>query len=182
MNREPFLKTLGRNALLAAVLGLVFFAAFPRSDGALWDYFDVFSVALCFTLVGHYIEVLLLMLPGIETGGGKLVRLAGGAVVLRDRALAVASVPARSWGFARVDLGRSVLGCTGNVVALGAADSGQAQLLWFPVCKPLGTRKVARRQMNSGFRVASRTRQRCHSWHSSLVATVRLASWNYSST
>ena len=77
MNREPFLKTLGRNALLAAVLGLVFFAAFPRSDGALWDYFDVFSVALCFTLVGHYIEVLLLMLPGIETGGGKLVRLAG---------------------------------------------------------------------------------------------------------
>ena len=77
MNREPFLKTLGRNALLAAVLGLVFFAAFPRSDGALWDYFDVFSVALCFTLVGHYIEVLLLLLPGIETGAGKLVRLAG---------------------------------------------------------------------------------------------------------
>jgi len=77
MNREPFLLILGRNALLAAVIGVVLFAALPRSDGALWDYFDVFSVALCFTLVGYYIEVLLLMLPGIETGGGKLVRLAG---------------------------------------------------------------------------------------------------------
>jgi len=77
MNREPFLKTLGRNGLLAAVLGLVFFAAFPRSDGALWDYFDVFSVALCFTQDDHYIEALLLMLPGNETGAGKLVRLAG---------------------------------------------------------------------------------------------------------
>ncbi len=77
MNREPFLLILGRNALLAAVIGLVLFAALPRSDGALWDYFDVFSLALCFTLVGYYIEVLLLMLPGIDTGGGKLVRLAG---------------------------------------------------------------------------------------------------------
>jgi hypothetical protein len=78
MSRETFLTTLGRNALLAALLGVVFFFALPRTDGsALWDYFDVFSVALCFTLVGHYVEVLLLRMPGIDTGAGKLVRLAG---------------------------------------------------------------------------------------------------------
>ena len=78
MNRETLLTTLGRNALLAALLGVVFFFALPRTDGgALWDYFDVFSLALCFTLVGHYIEVLLLRMPGIDTGAGKLVRLAG---------------------------------------------------------------------------------------------------------
>jgi len=34
-------------------------------------------LALCFTLVGHYVEVLLLRMPGIDTGPGKLVRLAG---------------------------------------------------------------------------------------------------------
>src|SRR5439155_7839173 len=77
MNRESFLTTLGRNALLAALLGLVLFAALPRGDGVLWDYFDVFTLAFCFTLVGHYIEVLLLRLPGIDTGAGRFVRLAG---------------------------------------------------------------------------------------------------------
>jgi len=77
MNRESFLTILGRNALLAAILAVVFLVAFPRSDGLLWDYFDVFSLALCFTLVGYYVEVLLQRMPGIDTGAGKLVRLAG---------------------------------------------------------------------------------------------------------
>lgn len=77
MSREPFLTTLGRNTVLAALIGLVFFAVLPRSDGLLLDYFDVFTLAFCFALIGHYIEVLLWRLPGINTGAGKLVRLAG---------------------------------------------------------------------------------------------------------
>jgi hypothetical protein len=77
MSRESLLTTLARNAVAAALLGLLLFGILPRSDGAFWDYFDAFSLALCFTLLGHYIEVLLLQLPGIDTALGRLVRLAG---------------------------------------------------------------------------------------------------------
>ena len=77
MTYEPFLKTLARNAFAAALLGLAAFSFLPRSGSFLWDWFDAFTLALCFTLLGHYIEVILLKLPGIDTGVGRLVRLAG---------------------------------------------------------------------------------------------------------
>jgi len=37
----------------------------------------VFSVAFCFTFLGHYIDRLLLALPGIRTGVGPLIRVLG---------------------------------------------------------------------------------------------------------
>src|SRR5204863_142820 len=42
-----------------------------------WDFVDAFSVAFCFTFIGHYVELFLLALPNIETGLGRVVRLAG---------------------------------------------------------------------------------------------------------
>lgn len=74
---EPLLKVLTRNTLAALLLGVVLVIALPRSGALTWDYFDAFVVALCFTLLGYYVEVLLLKIPGIDAGAGWLVRLAG---------------------------------------------------------------------------------------------------------
>ncbi len=77
MNRERLLTTLVRNTIAALVLGAVLLFVLPRHAGLAWDFVDAFTVAFCFTFLGHYVEVLLLMIPGIETGGGRLVRIAG---------------------------------------------------------------------------------------------------------
>jgi len=77
MNRERFLTTLTRNAALAAALAVVFYFALPRQANGWWGYFDAFTLAFCFTFLGHYVEVVLLMVPNIEVGAGRLVRLAG---------------------------------------------------------------------------------------------------------
>ncbi|MGH7569630.1 MAG: hypothetical protein ACREL9_11825 [Gemmatimonadales bacterium] len=77
MTREPFLTALTRNALLAVLLGVVFLVTLPRSDTLAWDYVDVFTLAFCFAFLGYYVEVLLLKVPGIDTGAGRLVRMLG---------------------------------------------------------------------------------------------------------
>ena len=74
---EPFLKTLTRTTILALVLGLVLLGALPRHGSFVSDYVDAFTVAFCFTFVGNYVDRLLLALPGIRTGAGPLVRIAG---------------------------------------------------------------------------------------------------------
>jgi len=38
---------------------------------------DAFTLAFSFTYIGHWVEVVLLKIPGIETGGGKIVRVLG---------------------------------------------------------------------------------------------------------
>jgi hypothetical protein len=58
-------------------LAAVFLVLLPRHASLVWDFVDVFTLAFCFTFLGHYVEVLLLALPGIETGPGRVVRVAG---------------------------------------------------------------------------------------------------------
>lgn len=71
------MKALTRNTLLAIPLALVFFLTLPRQGAVGWDLLDDFTLAFSFTYVGYWVEVLLLKLPGIETGTGFLVRLLG---------------------------------------------------------------------------------------------------------
>jgi hypothetical protein len=74
---EPFLKTLNRATIAAALLGLILLMAVPRHGTFLGDFIDVFIVAFCFTFLAPYIDVFLRALPGIDVGPGRLVRLAG---------------------------------------------------------------------------------------------------------
>jgi len=73
----PFMRALTRNTLAALVLAVGLLVALPRHGSLGSDFVDVFTLAFCFTFLGHYIEALLRALPGIETGPGRLVRLAG---------------------------------------------------------------------------------------------------------
>ena len=68
---------LTRNTLLAVPLTLVFFFALPRQGTLGWDLLDAFTLAFAFTYVGYWVEVLLLKIPGIETGTGLVVRVLG---------------------------------------------------------------------------------------------------------
>jgi len=70
-------KALIRNTLLAVPLALVFFLTLPRQGAIGWDLLDDFTLAFAFTYVGYWVDVLLLKVPGIETGSGFLVRLLG---------------------------------------------------------------------------------------------------------
>ena len=71
------MRALTRNTLLAVPLALVFFFALPRQGALGWDLLDDFTLAFAFTYLGHYVDVVLLKLPGIETGAGRLVRVLG---------------------------------------------------------------------------------------------------------
>jgi hypothetical protein len=74
---ERFLSVVKHATLAAALLGVVLLVALPRHASILTDFADAFTIAFCFTFLGHYIEALLLALPGIRTGVGPLVRVAG---------------------------------------------------------------------------------------------------------
>ena len=72
------MKDLTRNTLLAVPLALLIYTTVLPHHGPLgWDLLDAFTVAFCFTYVGHWVEVFLLKIPGIETGTGKLIRILG---------------------------------------------------------------------------------------------------------
>ena len=71
------MKALTRNTLLALLLALLLVAVLPRRGAFGWDFLDAFTLAFCFTYVGHLVEVLLLKIPGIETPGGKIIRVFG---------------------------------------------------------------------------------------------------------
>lgn len=75
--REPFIRTLTRSTIAALLLSVVLLIAVRRHGSLGSDFVDVFTVAFCFTFLGHYVERLLKALPGIETGAGQLVHLAG---------------------------------------------------------------------------------------------------------
>jgi hypothetical protein len=74
---EPFMKALTRTTLLAGALGLAFLVLLPRHASLASDYVDTFTVAFCFAFLGYYVDRLLLALPGIRSGVGPLVRVAG---------------------------------------------------------------------------------------------------------
>jgi hypothetical protein len=71
------MKALTRNTLLAVPLALLLSAVLPGHGSLGWDFLDAFTLAFCFTYGGHLVEVGLLKIPGIETWGGKIVRVFG---------------------------------------------------------------------------------------------------------
>ena len=71
------MKALTRNTLLAVPLALLFVTVLPRHGTLGWDFLDAFTLAFSFTYVGHLVEVLLLRIPGIQTPGGKIIRVFG---------------------------------------------------------------------------------------------------------
>ncbi|HEV8265368.1 MAG TPA: hypothetical protein VGQ06_10475 [Gemmatimonadales bacterium] len=71
------MRALTRNTILAVPLALVFFVLLPRQGALWWDLLDDFTLAFAFTYVGYWVEVLLLKVPGIDTGAGRLVRVLG---------------------------------------------------------------------------------------------------------
>jgi len=71
------MKALTRSTLLAIPLAFLILTVLPRHGTFLWDYLDAFTLAFSFTYMGHWVEVLLLRIPGIETSSGKIVRVFG---------------------------------------------------------------------------------------------------------
>ena len=71
------MKALTRNTLLAVPLALLLAAVLPSRGAFGWQFLDAFTLAFSFTYVGHLVEALLLRIPGIETPGGKIVRVLG---------------------------------------------------------------------------------------------------------
>ena len=67
------MKALTRNTLLALPLTLLFDAVLS----ARYDLLDAFTLAFSFCYVGYLVEKALLKIPGIETGGGRIIRLLG---------------------------------------------------------------------------------------------------------
>ena len=74
---EPFLKIVTRNTLVALPLGVVLLFALPRHGSLGADFVNTFTLAFCFTFLGHYVDRILLALPEIDTGVGQVVRIAG---------------------------------------------------------------------------------------------------------
>jgi len=77
MTHERFLTVLTRNAALSAGLALILLPFLPRDAGLAWTYGDAFIVALVFTVLGYFTERLLLRIPGIDAGVGRVVRVTG---------------------------------------------------------------------------------------------------------
>ncbi len=73
---ESFRATLTRSTIFAAAAGAVLLVTLPGHGGLVADFVDGFTLAFCFAFLGHYVEVAALALPDIETGVGRLVRLA----------------------------------------------------------------------------------------------------------
>src|SRR5205809_864801 len=61
---EPFFKTLMRTAVVGGGLGILLLLVLPRHASLASDFVDTFAVAFCFTFLGHYVDRLLLALPG----------------------------------------------------------------------------------------------------------------------
>src|SRR3989449_10718672 len=73
---EPFRATLIRGTIFAAAAGAVLLVTLTRHGGLASDFVDAFTLAFCFAFLDHYVEVVALALPDIETGVGRLVRVA----------------------------------------------------------------------------------------------------------
>ena len=67
------MKALTRNTLLAVLVAVLVSLVLPSS----YDFLDAFTIAFSFCYVGYLVERALLKLPGIETGGGRIIRVLG---------------------------------------------------------------------------------------------------------
>jgi len=66
-------RALTRNTLLAVVVAVLVSLVLPSR----YDFLDAFTIAFSFCYVGYLVEKALLKLPGIETGGGRVIRVLG---------------------------------------------------------------------------------------------------------
>jgi len=66
-------RALTRNTLLAVVVAVLISLVLPSR----YDFLDAFTIAFSFCYVGYLVEKALLKLPGIETGGGRVIRVLG---------------------------------------------------------------------------------------------------------
>jgi hypothetical protein len=66
-------KALTRNTLLAVLVAVLVSLILPAS----YDFLDAFTIAFSFCYVGYLVEKTLLKIPGIETGGGRIIRVLG---------------------------------------------------------------------------------------------------------
>ena len=71
------MNALNRNTLLAVPVSLPIYLGLPKQGVLWWDLFDAFVLAFSFTALGYLIELVLRRLPGIETGIGTVIRIAG---------------------------------------------------------------------------------------------------------
>lgn len=69
------MKALTRNTLLALVVAFVVYVLLPKQSSV--DFLDAFTIAFSFTYLGYLVEKALLKVPGIETGGGRIIRVLG---------------------------------------------------------------------------------------------------------
>ena len=67
------MRALTRNTLLAVVVAVLVSLVLPSR----YDFLDAFTIAFSFCYVGYLVEKALLKLPGIETGGGRVIRVLG---------------------------------------------------------------------------------------------------------
>ena len=67
------MKALTRNTLLAVLVAVVISLIVPSN----YDFLDAFTIAFSFCYIGYLVEKGLLKLPGIETAGGRVVRVLG---------------------------------------------------------------------------------------------------------
>lgn len=106
---ERFSAVLVRNTALALVLGAVFLVLLPRSGGLGWDFVDAATLGLCFALIGYGAERALRTIPGIDTAGGRAIRVLGwfaaglwalllGRVLWRFFGREADDLPALVWG------------------------------------------------------------------------------------
>lgn len=100
---------LARNTLLGLVLGLGFLLILPRRGLPGWDFVDVATLGLCFAFGEYGAERALSAIPGIDTPGGRVIRMAGwfaaglwaslvGRVLWRLYGRDTADLPALVWG------------------------------------------------------------------------------------
>ena len=67
------MRALTRNTLLAVLVAVLVSLVLPSS----FDFLDAFTIAFSFCYVGYLVEKALLKIPGIETGGGRIIRVLG---------------------------------------------------------------------------------------------------------
>ncbi len=77
-------------------------AVLPRHASLAGDFVDVFTLAFCFTFLGHYVEVVLRALPGIEVFA---TLMSCGGSPLRSKILVLAARPRRPSGLANPSSG-----------------------------------------------------------------------------
>jgi hypothetical protein len=126
-----------RATLAGVALGVVLLVVLPRRGAWGWDIVDAVSMGLCFAFVGEAADAALRAIPGIDTPGGRVVRVAGWFAAGLWAAL-MGRVLWRLYGRETADLPGLVWG---GVVLVALELVQQAGLRWRGSAAPLGRAK-----------------------------------------